>query len=129
MGKRYSADSVLLFLKQQATDSGAHMVALLESDVFTTNGKNPYWGVMGLGYCPGSACVVSSFRLNKQKPGEQLAKVTLHELGHTFGLKHCPVSTCFMRDAKGKNHCDQETGFCGYCANALGLTLQSNAGR
>jgi len=121
-GKRYSADSLLIFLKQQVADSGAHVLALTTNDIFTTKANNSYWGVMGLGYCPGKVCVASGFRLNQSKLSRQLAKVALHELGHTFGLKHCAINTCFMRDAKGKNHCDEEIGFCNSCAEALGVS-------
>jgi len=75
--------------------------------------------VMGLGFMPGNACVVSSFRLSKKKRAEQFYKVVLHELGHTQGLPHCAVKTCFMRDAEGKNPTDEETGFCNSCRKHL----------
>ena len=48
------------------------------------------WGIFGLGYRPGNAAMVSTFRL--RKPGltiERLQKVVTHEIGHNLGLKHC----------------------------------------
>ena len=31
---------------------------------------------------------------------ERIKKVCVHELGHNFGLPHCPTITCVMEDAK-----------------------------
>jgi archaemetzincin len=70
---------------------------------------------MGLGFEPGNACVISTFRLSKTNFAAQFYKVALHELGHTQGLPHCPNKTCLMRDAEGSNHLDEETGFCPSC--------------
>ena len=74
---------------------------------------------MGLGYQPGSACVVSTFRLSKENLAEHYFKVSIHELGHTQGLPHCAVNTCFMRDAKGGNPLNEETDFCPACKSHL----------
>ena len=77
------------------------------------------FGVMGLGYRPGNACVASTFRLNAENKSEQFYKVAIHELGHTQGLKHCPDKTCFMRDAEGKNPTNEEKDFCQNCKKVL----------
>jgi archaemetzincin len=74
---------------------------------------------MGLGFQPGNACVVSTFRLQKGELSDQLFKLSLHELAHTQGLPHCKNKTCFMRDAKGENHLDEEIGFCQSCKSFL----------
>ncbi len=70
---------------------------------------------MGLGFVPGRACVVSTFRLRKKNLNGQLVKLCLHELGHTEGLLHCEKTTCFMRAAKGKNIFDEVHDFCSSC--------------
>ena len=108
---RYRADSLISFLSDN-TLPGHVTIGLTTKDISTTKDKFQDWGVMGLGYCPGNACIVSSFRLNKENVLEQFYKVAIHELGHTQGLPHCPVNTCYMRDAKGKNHADEEIEFC-----------------
>ncbi len=74
---------------------------------------------MGLGYCPGNACVVSTFRLDKDNLSNQFYKVAIHELGHTQGLPHCTAKTCLMRDAEGKNNLDNEFDFCEKCKKLL----------
>jgi archaemetzincin len=74
---------------------------------------------MGLGKCPGKACVASSYRLSNNERLSQLFKVSIHELGHTQGLPHCEVKVCFMRDAEGRNPTNEEKGFCPRCKTFL----------
>jgi archaemetzincin len=46
---------------------------------------------------------------------ERAVKEAVHELGHTFGLGHCPDSSCVMHfsnclddtDRKGKEYCPE----------------------
>lgn len=111
---RYKADSILRFLSKR-TPKDQVTLGITKSDISTPKGENPDWGVMGLGQCPGRSCVASSFRLNMAKGHDQLFKVSIHELGHTMGLSHCPVLSCYMRNADGGNPLDEETGFCKKC--------------
>ena len=115
---RYRADSIIQFLKFR-TPKNSVTIGLTNKDISATKGKIADFGIMGLGYRPGSACVASSFRLNSKNRNEQFYKITIHELGHTQGLKHCPEKTCFMRDAEGENHTDEETDFCKNCKKVL----------
>ena len=114
---RYRADSIIKYL-QDNTKNGFVTLGLTSKDISATKGKNPDFGLMGLGYKPGKACVASKFRLNK-KNNEQFYKVAIHELGHTEGLNHCPEKSCFMRDAEGGNPTDEEKDFCKKCKNYL----------
>lgn len=115
---RYRADSIIAFLKKR-TPADHISIGLTNKDISTTNGDIKDWGVMGLGYRPGNACVVSSFRLTKEKLMSQFYKVCVHELGHTTGLDHCLEKTCFMRDAEGGNPTDEEKEFCENCRKHL----------
>jgi len=115
---RYRADSIIKSLSQN-TEKGFVKIGLTTKDISTTKGSVKDFGVMGLGYQPGKSCVASNFRLNKDNKNEQFFKVTIHEIGHTQGLKHCPEKSCFMRDAEGKNPTDEETDFCGKCRDFL----------
>jgi archaemetzincin len=82
---RYRADSIIHYLgKFAGTDTV--ILALTSRDISATKGNIADWGIMGLGFQPGNACVVSTFRLSKVKLSDQLYKLSLHELGHTQGL-------------------------------------------
>ena len=115
---RYRADSIIQFLKFR-TPKNSVTIGLTNKDISATKGKIADFGIMGLGYRPGSACLASSFRLNSKNRNEQFYRIAIHELGHTQGLKHCPEKTCFMRDAEGENHTDEETDFCKNCKKVL----------
>jgi archaemetzincin len=111
---RYRADSLIKFLRKK-TKEGHLIIALTSKDISWTKGKIQDYGIMGLGLCPGQVCVASSFRLSKTGNLRQLFVVSIHELGHTQGLPHCPKKTCFMRDAEGGNPTNEETEFCPKC--------------
>ncbi len=113
---RYRADSLIRYLRDYRQGDSI-TVGLTNYDISTTKNGVADWGVMGLGYRPGRACVISTYRLknkNKNKK-EQLLKVTMHEIGHTFNLPHCNNKTCLMRDAEGGNPLDEEKDFCNHC--------------
>jgi archaemetzincin len=114
---RYKADSLLKDL--QPRYGNEVVIGLTSKDISTSKDQYPDWGVMGLGECPGKACVVSTFRLSKKETSLQLFKVAIHELGHTQGLPHCEVKTCFMRDAEGGNPTGEEKEFCPKCKKVL----------
>ncbi len=115
---RYRADSLVGYLNRRHVPGHVTM-ALTTKDISWTKGTIKDYGIMGLGLCPGDACVASTYRLSKTNTLDQLYKIAIHELGHTQGLKHCPVKTCFMRDAEGKNHTDELSGFCNDCKQHL----------
>ncbi len=115
---RYRADSIISFLGKN-TQRGFVTIGLTTKDMSASRGSIKDFGIMGLGFRPGTACVASCFSLNRKNRNEQLFKVTIHELGHTQGLKHCREKTCFMRDAEGKNPTDEETDFCKKCKQIL----------
>jgi len=126
-GYRYRADKLLKFL-QQKNHTDTTVIALTSKDISTSKGNIKDWGIMGLAYCPGNVCVVSTFRLSKKNIDDQFYKVAIHEIGHSFGLKHCSKNLCFMRDAKGSNPLNEENDFCRTCKTFLinkGMKLSS----
>ncbi|MBK8848035.1 MAG: Zn-dependent protease [Bacteroidetes bacterium] len=122
---RYRADSLIsLLAKKYFRDTV--VIGFTNYDISTTKGDVTDWGVMGLGFRPGNACVVSTFRLTKKNRTEQLVKVALHEYGHTRGLPHCPETSCLMRDAEGGNPLDDEKDFCTNCKKLLRIKQDIN---
>jgi archaemetzincin len=115
---RRRADAIIKYLSIH-TPAGFRTIGLTHTDISVTKDDKPDWGVMGLGYCPGKSCVASTFRLHGNNRFEKLVKVALHELGHTEGLNHCPEKTCLLRDAEGKDHLNEEKGFCASCKKYL----------
>jgi archaemetzincin len=124
--ERYRADSLLGFLDSVGDTSCSKIVGITTHDISTTKDPHEDWGIFGLGSLGGFTCMVSTYRLKSgnvsaQVFRERLIKVINHELGHTFGLHHCPVKECLMEDAKGKiATVDNESGvFCPDCKTKL----------
>lgn len=116
---RYRADSLINYLWQQSTTKSV-VLGLTTKDISSRKGKIGDWGIMGLAYCPGHSCIVSTYRLPKNDINNNLFKVAIHELAHTQGLHHCEESKiCFMRDYQGGNLLDELTGFCRFCKSYL----------
>lgn len=115
---RYRADSLIRNLNLKAKD-GTCIIGLTNKDISTTKGKYADWGVMGLGYCPGKACIISNYRVKGEDRLDKLYKLSIHELGHTQGLPHCSSKGCVMQDAKGKDRFSKEYGFCKKCKTHL----------
>jgi archaemetzincin len=119
--RRYRAERLLAYLNARMPKDGFRILGLTDSDISTTKDRYQDWGVMGLGELPGTATVVSSFRCRKKARDAdhatlRLAKVAVHEIGHTLGLPHCPTRGCLMEDAMGKVvTTDRERDFCPRC--------------
>lgn len=101
---RYRADSLIAYLKRQATNTD-YIIGLTGKDISTTKGQHIDWGIFGLGYRPGKSCIVSSNRLNTNDTvllRTRIEKVAIHEVGHNLGLAHCTADDkCVMNDACG----------------------------
>lgn len=108
---RYRADSLIRWMESLAAKDEVY-IGITNKDISTSKGEHADWGVMGLGYCPGHACIASSCRLKNKS---MLWKVAIHEMGHTAGLPHCKNTSCFMRDAEGGDPTAEEKYFCNSC--------------
>ena len=85
--------------------------------------------VFGEAQLDGKAAVVSIHRLqdelyglpkNPQKLKERLEKEAIHEVGHTFGLKHCHEPQCVMYTSTYAEEIDFKSGeFCTNCSAFL----------
>ncbi len=85
--------------------------------------------VFGQAQLDGQVAVVSLARLRQEFYGlpaddttlhDRLVKEVLHELGHTFGLTHCPDSKCVMSLATHIGLVDnKEDRYCSHCGSQL----------
>ena len=90
--------------------------------------------VFGEAQMGGRCAVVSGYRLRRNEDGtdaglelyyERLAKVALHEAGHTLSLFHCEDPRCLMHFAASTKHLDRiRLFFCPRCAFLLKETLK-----
>ena len=119
---RYWAGNILGFLKQQNQGSDFVTIGLTHRDISTSIHGNYNYGIMGLSFRPGNACVVSTFRLKRK---DDLWKVTTHEFLHSRGLPHCKKDDlkCLMQDAHGKNTFYMKHGLCEDCKNSLRMIM------
>ncbi len=72
----------------------------------------------------GKSAILSTYRLKEELPPQnrdevylfRLIKESLHELGHTFNLRHCRDSKCLMHYARNIRDVDNKTdNLCRYC--------------
>jgi archaemetzincin len=93
--------------------------------------------VFGEAQLQGPASVVSYFRLDNRYYGlpedpqllqDRLVKEAVHELGHTFGLLHCPDTRCVMRSSTYVEQIDlKDSQFCMDCGETLHKRITSNS--
>lgn len=132
---RFRADSIIKFQKREINNSIDFVLGLTHKDISTTKTdkfgktKEPKykyqdWGIMGLAYCPGNSCIISTFRIktkDKKQYFSRLKKVSVHEFGHNLGLKHCQDKKCVMTDAveSVKTIDNAELQLCEKCNSAI----------
>ena len=57
----------------------------------------------------------------------RIVKEAIHEIGHTFGLRHCTRELCIMFKSKTISDTDKKCKeFCESCLNLLGVHFQSS---
>ena len=63
---RYWTGKILVILKQQNQESDFVTIELTHRDISTSIHGNDNYGIVGLLFHPGNACVVSTFRLKRR---------------------------------------------------------------
>ena len=120
---QYLGDALLEQLERNDLPDAARVVGIIDSDAYAP-GLNY---VFGQARMPGRFAVIALPRLRQSlraRPEdaarfrERVLKITVHELGHTFGYVHCPDRKCVMHFSNSIG----ETDYAGaqYCVNERG---------
>jgi archaemetzincin len=122
---QYDGNALLKFVELEYTPENAKTLALFNVDLFIPI----LTFIFGQAYLNGSCGIASVFRLANEmyglKPDEKtfvrrIRKEVIHELGHTFGLRHCADPWCVMRSSTYVEDIDQKNwSFCIKCAELL----------
>jgi archaemetzincin len=131
-----NADGIRRWLKQKKgiPDDAFRFVAITENDIYS-EGYNFIFGQADVG---GLILLLSLHRLDPAFDGgsriseteieslftERVRKLTRHELGHTFGLPHCPNNNCVMVFHNSLDALDRGGEF--YCEKCLQLIMERN---
>ena len=117
---QYHSTPILEELARKAPADAIKVLALVQEDLFIPILTHVY-GEAQLG---GKACIVSTIRLNEghralnnQEPYlSRIIKEAIHELGHTFKLRHCREHTCLMHYCRNESDVDRKSDqLCRYC--------------
>ncbi|MEW6665812.1 MAG: archaemetzincin family Zn-dependent metalloprotease [Thermodesulfobacteriota bacterium] len=112
--------AVLATLSSLAPPQALKVLAVTRADLFIP----VLTYVFGEAQLGGRACIISTHRL-KDPPCPAAAedafhcrvvKEAVHELGHTFNLRHCPEQTCIMHYCRSLRDVDRKSSdLCRYC--------------
>ncbi|MBU0698694.1 MAG: archaemetzincin [Pseudomonadota bacterium] len=88
--------------------------------------------VYGEAQIGGRACILSTHRLNeglatsaREIFNQRVVKETIHELGHTFNLRHCQEHACIMHYCRSIKDVDRKADqLCRYCRILLADELK-----
>lgn len=123
-GQLNSTTILKLLLAERATGVG-RVLGLVDQDLFIP----VLTYVFGEAQLGGAVAVASTFRLREPWAAggapsavleARLIKTALHELGHTYGLRHCLHPRCVMTSAAGLEMLDEKAAaFCLACQGRL----------
>jgi len=117
---QYHSTSILQQLEKSAPPFAIKVIAITKVDLFIPILTHVY-GEAQLG---GKTCVVSTYRLRDQISAartdvifkQRIIKEAIHELGHTFNLRHCNQHVCIMHYSRTELDVDRKSDqLCRYC--------------
>lgn len=116
---RYRATGLLEDLKPRRNNDV--VIGLTNQIIYNPNELSDTYGIMGISKLGSNVCVISSKipRNGRVQEGENFVKLALHELGHSYGLPHCPDQKCYMVDAEHKMKLPNTKYFCPSCLAKL----------
>lgn len=130
---QYHSTSILQKLAKMAPPRAIKILAITHVDLFIPILTHVY-GEAQLG---GKASIISIHRLNEglgmgiREPfSQRVVKEAIHELGHTFNLRHCQDHTCCMHYCRSIKDVDRKSEqLCRYCKILLGDEIKRLAGK
>jgi len=111
--KQYDGNKLLKEVDDNFVSGSIKTLGLFRVDLFIPILTYIY----GQAFLNGRSAIASLFRLNNERYGmpmdeelllERFKKEVIHELGHTFGLKHCYVPQCVMNSSTYVEDIDQK---------------------
>ena len=127
---QYFASPILDELKQNIPEDAEKVLGVVDVDIFVP-ALNFIFGQADLG---GNVALISLTRLREEFYGnsknkklffERTVKEAVHELGHTFGLRHCDNRKCVMHFSNSLRDTDiKEADFCEQCREKLEIKLR-----
>jgi archaemetzincin len=136
--RQYDVTSFMSRTRQAAEGSGEkylRVIGVTGVDLYTP-GMN---FIFGQAEIDGKICVISTVRLKykaywlfgkrrleqRAKFVQRMTKEAVHELGHTFGLHHCPRDTCVMHFSNTLDDTDLKSEkYCRKCMRKLDKILK-----
>ncbi len=123
--EQYHSTAILRRMAQTPPPTGRRRLGVTGADLFVP----VLTFVFGEAQLEGQCAIVSYKRLFEEFYGlpanppllfERLRKEAVHELGHTFGLKHCIDWRCVMASSHAVERLDVKTAdFCGECLKSI----------
>lgn len=117
---QYDGSAILAALRDLQASKTGKLLGIIDEDIFAT-GLNYVFGQAILGGC---CAIISLSRLRQGTEGaageelflERVEKEAIHELGHAFGLRHCPNPRCVMYFSSNLADTDRKSvDFCQEC--------------
>lgn len=125
--RQYDGSELLKLVDSMKSTKSLKTIGLFNVDLFIPI----LTYIFGQAYLNGKTGIASLYRLKNERYGlksddklllSRFEKVVIHELGHTFGLKHCYLPSCVMRSGVYVEDLDQKsTKFCHSCRERLNL--------
>jgi len=118
--RQYDASGIVGEIVEKIPVDGERILGVVDVDLFVP-GLNFVFGV-----ATGNTAVISLTRLRPEYYGEKKNEVlfreralkeAVHELGHTFGISHCPDMNCVMHFSNSLEDTDiKGSDLCGKCS-------------
>jgi archaemetzincin len=125
--RQYDSTLLLRQMHRVFADTDSKIIGITDVDLFIP----VLTFVFGESQLNGRLAIVSTYRLQNSVYGlpddpealrSRLEKECLHELGHTFGLLHCPRFHCVMNSSTAVEDIDiKGSDYCSECSEKLPL--------